>query len=279
MHTHGFRRLITAVLVALAWLSAHPAQAQNVSMLQSPRTVGLDGDGDPIRLAVPVAASSDLGGENQRGVSPTLGFQIWQRDRFFVGAFFTIATTNEAITDNYGAFLLNPPLKGHSFYISGNYLAWPSKGSRSPLKAGVGGRWGTTSAGFEFTPPAGTVQKLDGFGTVASITGQFVTRTFDVSLGDTTGEFQLGVETGPTWRGLGGDLGEDDALRRQILGTDRAGFWGWETTFFLRVNDIQPFARFSSFGRPDGTVIHGFTGRQVVWGVNVASTLFQTHKQ
>jgi hypothetical protein len=145
-----------------------------------------------------------------------------------------------------------------------------------PVRYGIGGRWGTTSSSFEFTPAGGTAIKQDGFGVVGSLTAQVMTKTHYVSLGDgdETGEFQLGIELGPTWRLLGGDLSENDSFRQQLLGTDQTTFAGFEMTFFVRLNAIQPFARFSSFGRPDDVAIPGFTGRQLVWGVNVASALF-----
>jgi hypothetical protein len=270
------------IICAAAWGSA-PAFAQNVSNLSSPPVTAatrlVEEAENPTRIAVPVAVSSDLGGEGQRGVAPTVGFQIWRRDKFFVGSFFTLSATDPSVTEQYGAFVLNPPLKGHSFYVSGNYLHDILKkdaDGKSFLLGGVGARWGTTSASFEFTPSGGTALKRSGFGIAAAVTAQLATRTFDVAMGDTTGEFQMGVEMGPTWRLLGGDLSQDDSFRRQVLGTDKSSFSGFEFTFFTRVNSVQPFARFSTFSRPNGTVINGFTGRQVVWGVNVASSLFQT---
>jgi hypothetical protein len=260
-------------------------RAQNVTLLPSKPTVNeANQSTNPTRIAVPVSASSDLGGADQQGVSPTLGFQLWQRDKFFIGAFFSIAATDNTVSDHYGSFVLNPPLKGNSFYVSGNYL-YPLFQSHkscsttcppSPVLVGVGGRWGTTSATFAYTPTGGTQQEQAGFGTVASVTAQLVSKSFDAKFGDIDGEFQLGFEAGPTWRGLGGDLGQNDAFRSQVLGTTVSRFTGYEMTFFVRVNTVQPFARFSHFGQPSGVVIPGLTGNQVVWGVNVAASIFQT---
>lgn len=275
-----FTRLFAPIAVYILGHSA-TALAQNVSILPSApitkQVTTREGattttTNNPTRIAVPVAASSSLGGENQQGVAPTLGFQLWQRDKFFIGAFFSISATDTTVSEHYGSFVLNPPMKGNSFYVSGNYL---HPVSTTPVLAGVGGRWGTTSTTFAFTPTGGTAQQQPGFGTVASVTAQLVTKSFDANFGDTAGEFQLGVEVGPTWRSLGGDVGQNDAFRTQILGTSVTRFTGFETTFFVRVNSVQPFARFSHFSQPSGVVIPGLTGSQVVWGVNVAGSVFQ----
>ncbi|HLG57113.1 MAG TPA: hypothetical protein VI485_17360 [Vicinamibacterales bacterium] len=225
---------------------------------------------------MPVGVGADLGSGDQKGVAPALGFQLWKSDHYFIGAFFTVAATDPTVSDAYGGFVLNPPLKGRSFYVSGNYMLNNRKDMTPPVLFGIGGRWGTTSSSFEFTPTGGTAIKQDGFGVVASLTAQVVSKTHYISLGDgdQRSEFQLGVELGPTWRLLGGDLSENDSFRSQLLGTDKSSFAGFEMTFFLRVNAVQPFARFTNFSRPDGVVVPGLTGRQVVWGINVASALF-----
>jgi opacity protein-like surface antigen len=273
------RLVVGAAAAVLFWAGA--ARAQNVSMLSSPRETTRGLAEDPIRVGVPVAAAADLGGTDQQGVAPTIGFQVWKRDNFFLGAFFSIAAADSTVKEAYGSFVLNPPLQGRSFYVSGNKMWSLRRNSASSpfVLIGAGGRVGTTSSNIEFTPAdASTASTRAGFGTVGGVSVQVVSPSIDLTMGETTSEFQLGVEIGPTWRLLGGDLGEDDAFRRQVLGTERSTFRGVETTFFVRINSVQPFARFSSFGRPDGVVIRGFTGRQVVWGVNVASSLFQGKK-
>lgn len=277
-----WRSFVIAILVVFTGaLLSRAAGAQNVTPISAPHEVTTNALGvrtvstDPVtRIAVPVGVGADLGSGDQKGIAPALGFQIWKNDNYFLGAFFTVAATDPTVSEKYGAFVLNPPLTGRSFYVSGNYML--NRKSAQPVRYGIGGRWGTTSSSFEFTPAGGTAIKQDGFGVVASLTAQVMTKTFPVSLGDgdKTSEFQLGVELGPTWRLLGGDLSENDAFRQQLLGTDQSSFAGFEMTFFVRLNAVQPFARFSNFGRPDDVAIPGFTGRQLVWGVNVASALF-----
>src|SRR4051794_18473498 len=96
-------RYIGAFLLS-SYMYPGVGHAQNVSVLSSAPTTNRAGTAeiDPTRVAVPVSASSDLGGEGQRGVTPSLGFQIWQRDRFFLGAFFTIAAADNSVTESYG---------------------------------------------------------------------------------------------------------------------------------------------------------------------------------
>src|SRR4051812_28413478 len=86
------RRLNSVGLfVCFGCLMGVSAGAQNVSVLNSATRTGnlrageTAGTQPVIEVAVPVAASSDLGGEGQRGVAPTVGFQVWQKDRFFIG--------------------------------------------------------------------------------------------------------------------------------------------------------------------------------------------------
>ena len=271
-------KTVLGIALACAVLLTQEISAQNVTGISSPTTRktaagALEEISVPEpRIAVPVGVGSDLGSGDQKGVAPAIGFQLWETDNYFIGAFFTLAATDTTVSEKYGGFVLNPPLKGRSFYVSGNYIL--NRTSKLPILFGVGGRWGTTSSSFEFTPAGGSLVKQDGFGTVASVTAQVMTKTLHVTVSGETSEFQLGVEVGPTWRLLGGDLSENDAFRKQTLGTDKSSFTGFELTFFTRVSGVQPFARFSNFGRPDGVVIPGFTGRQVVWGINVASSLF-----
>src|SRR5262245_15885493 len=271
------RNSVRITVVVAALLLPRPAAAQNVTGISTPASrttaTGIEAISSPEpRIAVPVGVGSDLGGGDQKGVAPAIGFQLWENDNYFIGAFFTLAATDTVVSEKYGTFVLNPPLKGRSFYVSGNYIL--NRKSSPQVLFGVGGRWGTTSSSFEFTPSGGSAVKQDGFGTVAAVTGQIMTKTHHVTVGGETSEFQLGVELGPSWRLLGGDLSENDSFRKQILGTDKSAFAGFELTFFTRLSGVQPFARFSNFGRPDGVVIAGFTGRQIVWGVNVASSLF-----
>lgn len=270
--------IVLGMALACAVLLTQELAAQNVTGISSP-TVTKTGPNafteitsPETRIAIPVGVSSDLGSGDQKGVAPAIGFQLWKTDNYFVGAFFTIAATDTTVSEKYGSFVLNPPLKGRSFYVSGNYMFNRTK--NQPVLFGVGGRWGTTSSSFEFTPAGGSLIKQDGFGTTASVTAQVMTKTHHVTVSGETSEFQLGVEFGPSWRLLGGDLSENDAFRKQILGTSQSSFTGFELTFFTRVSGVQPFARFSNFARPDGVVIPGFTGRQIVWGINVASSLF-----
>jgi hypothetical protein len=269
--------IVLGIAIVGAVLLAQEVAAQNVTGISSPAVrktaTGIEAISSPeLRIAVPVGVGSDLGSGDQKGVAPAIGFQLWETDNYFIGAFFTLAATDTTVSEKYGGFVLNPPLKGRSFYVSGNYIL--NRASNAEVLFGIGGRWGTTSSSFEFTPAGGSLVKQDGFGTVASVTAQVMSKTHHITVSGETSEFQLGVELGPTWRLLGGDLSENDSFRKQIIGTDKSSFAGFELTFFTRVSGVQPFARFSNFGRPDGTVIPGFTGRQVVWGINVASSLF-----
>ena len=282
------RAVVMAAIVPLTIVAyALPASAQNITVVQSSapassNTSRVPGEVPPeAQVAVPVAASSDLGGNGQKSIAPTVGFQVWKKDRFFLGSFFSVAASDSTVSEKHGSLLLNPPMTGRSFYVAGNctlYPTWcgkPGQVADSAVLVGIGGRWGTTGADIQFTPTGGTATSRNAFATYQSVTLQVLSKTMAIELKDTTSEFQIGLEIGPTWRMLGGDFGEDDAFRKQVLGTTKSSFVGLEATFFLRLNSVQPFARFSKFGRPDGVVINGFTGRQIVWGVNVASALFQ----
>jgi hypothetical protein len=277
-----------ALLILL--LMPDVASAQAASLLMSPRAQG--SSEDVVRIAVPVAASANLNAGSNTGVAPMLGFQISQRDKFFLGAFFSMSATDQDVKEDFGTALLNPPFSGRSVNVEGNYLIGilskkddkDEKGEKddkddeddedaaSPIRVGVGGRWTTTSSNFLFTPVGGTETSRTGFVTMLTLSAQLMTSTIPIALGDETGEFQLGFEIGPTWRLIGGDVGQDDAFRSSVLGTTKSSFAGFETTFFVRVNTVRPFVRFSNFGRPDDVVIYGFTGRQVTWGVTVAGS-------
>jgi hypothetical protein len=102
-------------------------------------------------------------------------------------------------------------------------------------------------------------------------------KTYVVDI-DKNNTVQFGLSVGPTFRYIAGDLGQNTniALRQQTLGTKKKSYTGPEVEFFVRLNQFQPYVRVSHFSSPKEGDILGFSGTQVVFGVNVLSAIFQT---
>lgn len=262
------------LLVIAGLLSPTIALAQNVSLL-SPKTTE---DTSQTQVAVPAGATASVNSSNA-DAGPIFGFQVWnEQAQGFLGAFFTFSVpkTISGTQKDFGNFLLDPPSGGTSFYISGSkaltQLRWGGL-------LGVAGRAGVTSATWEASPN-GTDASESAFVAYANPNVLLASKTFQTNADpkSTPNEYQVGLETGPSWRFVGGNVALDDAFRAspEVLGTRDKRMFGWETTVFVRLNAFQPYVRFSYFKRrSDGDVL-GLTGFQAVFNVNVLSAIFQT---
>jgi hypothetical protein len=228
-----------------------------------------------------------------------------------------LPTGNQTVSSdqgNFGSFLLNPPGQGTSYSFGGSKV-WgvPKCGSAQDntkkTKAangtttltesscndyvGFGGRGGVTNATWVGQVTGGTNQSVSG--TVAYVTFPelvITSRTYisPVSSSGQAGgatnqnnQYQFGVSFGPSWRFIGGDLAQKQStagnptLRNQLFGTDKTSFFSPEVTFFVKMNEFQPYFRFTHFATPPGgSPIPGFSGSQFVFGVDVTSAIFQT---
>jgi hypothetical protein len=152
------RATIVAVLMVYLLPSVSWAQP-NMSILSSKAGAGAaPGDaGDLTQVAVPAGALASVGSDDtEAGAGPIFGFQIWKRDTAFLGVFFTFApaSTISGTQNDFGAFVLNAPAKGTSFFVSGNQTPWPLSFSKDPfakpkILLGYGGRAGVTNSTWE----------------------------------------------------------------------------------------------------------------------------------
>ena len=74
--------------------------------------------------------------------------------------------------------------------------------------------------------------------------------------------FAFSIEPGWTFRGLGGDVSEDDAFKRQSLGTVKTLFGGPEASVSLQLRQLQAIASMTMITAAKGTKIAGLTGFQ-----------------
>lgn len=267
-------RLVLFGFGLLLVASPTSAGAQNVSLL-SPKTTA---DTSKTQVAIPAGATASVS-NTSADAGPIFGFQVWnEQKQGFLGAFFTFSVpkTISGTQKDFGNFLLDPPSGGTSFYISGSQaltqLHWGGS-------VGVAGRAGVTSATWEASPN-GTDTSESSFVAYVNPNLLLASKTFQTNAdpSSTPNEYQLGIETGPSWRFIGGNVSQDGVFRAspQVLGTRDKHMFGWETTVFVRLNAFQPYVRFSYFKRrSDGDVL-GFTGFQAVFNVNVLSAIFQT---
>lgn len=250
-------------------------------------------DEEAISLAVPAGATAAVGDDKTAAGGPVFGFQAWRPDDFFAGAFFTFdtAATLNGDARKSGEFLRNPPAQGTAFYASASKMFWalnrttmPNRWSRAQSHMGeqltfIGGalRIGVTNATLERKDGDETVTR-EAFVLHVTPSVLLTSRTFK---GENNGEYQFGMELGPTARWVGGDAAQDDEFRKHadVFGHDDTKFVGFEGTIFVRLNAFQPFVRITRFTKRDGIHVPGLTGAQAFFGVNVLSALFQTTQE
>jgi hypothetical protein len=243
-------------------------------------------DTDATQIAIPGGAGATVTGSGTAGAGPQLGFQVWHQDKYLLSSFFTFSAP-QAISGqqhDFGAFLLNPPGQGTSYSFAGNkvqclpHFVHCDSGDRHDAVAfvGIAGRLGLTQTSWQngTTSTAPSVS-----GTVAYITPAFLatSKTYVIDP-DKHDNVQFGLSVGPTFRYIAGDLGQDtnQAFRLQTLGTTKKSYTGLEVEFFVQLNQFQPYVRVSHFSPPKEGDISGFSGTQVVFGVNVLSAIYQT---
>lgn len=93
---------------------------------------------------------------------------------------------------------------------------------------------------------------------------------------DEKNEYQFGLLTGYGVRHLTGDLSKPSAaaFRKKLVNTERTTLHGLEIEFFVRMNQFRPYFRYSRFQL--NTEVPGLSGGQVVFGVDVLSSIFRT---
>ena len=223
--------------------------------------------------------------------------------------------TTSAQQSTFGALLLNPPNQGTSYAFTGNYM-WgvypkadrpcttakaaldstgrlvvdnkgkvvtnPNTANSCTVDNAIlfyggelrGGITNTTWTESTATPTSlnATIGYLAPEVLVTSKTYKFNTD------GNTENQYQFGVALGPSFRFIGGDIAQNPntAFRTALLGTTKSYLAGFETTFFVRLNQFKPYVRFTHFGASTGANIASFSGNQFVFGVDVLSPLIQT---
>lgn len=102
---------------------------------------------------------------------------------------------------------------------------------------------------------------------------QLLSHPDSITIDKTNKDYALGIQAGISGRFIMGDLGRDEALRNQLLGSKRNSYIGPEVTVFATMGDVEPFVRVTHF---PGS-ISGFSGTQVIIGVNALTALFSTN--
>jgi hypothetical protein len=263
------------IVLSLVWVSGTSAQSTQSLV---PTT-----DDQSLFLDIPAGANAATG--DSGGGAGTFGIQLFRRDRLLLSASASIGV-EQTVTKDFAASVLNPSPQGSSFQISGNYL-WPlpHKGPKAILLVGLGGKAILTRSKWAEFPATDDSRTVGGLFTSLTPIIVFATRTLEGATpqpppgGGTPeppDEYQFSLEIGPTWRSIGGDLGQNDPFRRTFLATDSKSFTGFSFTFAFRINSWQPFAAVTWFRKPNNTHIGGLTGTQALIGINVISKLHRS---
>ena len=184
----------------------------------------------------------------------------------------------------FGTQLLDPSIDARGVNIRYGRIPFRGAMKKDSVKPAVGyyGRAGISFHDWQGTPAGGEALAASGQIAYASAGLQFAMR------GDTVQrtaeqkeeqqnaevEFSFGAELGLTYRSLLGDIASDDneELRLAVIGSNGRSFWGCEGTFFVNMGDLRPYVRVTHFPGD----ISGFSGTQVVMGIDALTPLFAT---
>lgn len=279
-------RILTACGLCVVMLSARPVMAQiaanpTAHSTGTATTAATDnGDPEPTVISIPVGGSvtAPSSTTSQTGGSGTLGLQVAKQDQFFGAIFFSFgaAQTVSGEQSVFGAALLDPSTQGKSFYATGNRVVreLPGAGGLISISGRVGATWTTWQ-----TTANNSTQSIDGALFFLAAGGQWSTHTHTWgNAGDPahTNHYKIALDGSLAVRSMVNALGQSNAsaFRTTAIGVADTSFVGFEGTFILTLNDVQPFVRFSHFGAANP--IDGFTGNQIVLGVNAVTPIFQS---
>jgi hypothetical protein len=268
-------RTVVDVLMAMvggAWLSAAPAFGQVTSPLSQSSADSANGV-----FTVPVGGSLGIptGAPKESSGTAILGVVYEKQDKYFFSGFFNLgsAQTVRGSAETFGTAVLNPAAEGRGVAAAGSYTLLAG---RDPSKWLLGGgvRFGYNAASWEVGED-GEAQTISGGVMYLSAVVQFGTRTLPFA---DDNRFRVTLEAGYTWRAFAGNLAQTsgDVFRANpaVLGVADRNFGGLEFAFLLNLNDVQPFIRFTHFGATGD--VPGFSGNQVVLGVNMLTPLFKS---
>jgi hypothetical protein len=259
---------ILTVCVGLMWSNVVSAQGLPVSILAKTAAAA----DDTTTLSFPAGGGVNTAGD-KAGAQGVIGIQYDKEDTEFLSILFNLGATQtiQGGPPDFAAALLSPSLQGQG--VAAAYSrSWPAgKGLFSLI--GVGLRGGASTTNWQTadvnTPIGGGLMYF-------APSFQFGTKTMDIPAGDDN-KWRVTIDAAWAFRVLTNAIAQDsnDAFRArpEVLGTSKTSFNGFELTFALNLNDVQPFVRFNSFrGAPD---IDGFTGAQLSFGVNALAPIFK----
>jgi hypothetical protein len=283
----AFMILVTSISVSAQGSPSANGVKANTTGNTADTTAGTTADTP--QVTVPGSATASVTNQSA-GAGATVGVEIWKKDHSLLGVFFTFApaSTLSGAQGTFGSFLLNPPASGTSLSVVGNHF-WGlnqhgqlndscQSAGNCALLIGAAVRGGITNTTWSTSDS--TPQSAQGY--VAYLTPAVTIASRTISYGDAAAtnaaaanEVQFGLEIGPTFRIIGGDLGQMSALRQSLLGTSVTSMTGFDVTLWARLNTFRPFVRISKFSNPAGTAIPGLTGGQAIFGIDVLAALFQ----
>jgi hypothetical protein len=237
------------------------------------RIIDSRGDTGPLQFSAPAGANAVRGGEEDRAsAAGIIGAQLWKPNRYYALAAFNFADPGaiEGEEAAFGWFVLNPSLEQHSFHLEGNAALLGVGFFRLGLYGRGGVSFAKMSAIVPDGSPDGQLQSERGEVYYGSVGLQLATK--EALVGDQAQNvYQAGFEVGPSGRVFSGDIAQNDALRLAAIGIDDTKFRGTEVTFFLRVNTVVPYVRFTRM--PDDDV-RSLSGPQTYLGLKVVGSMF-----
>ncbi len=256
---------LSMLLLSIAGIAPAQAPVSGLSKYAS-------GDGDKMQIAIPGGAGAAINGSSTGAAGPLIGFQVWKPDDYLLSTFFTFAPPQElaGTKRDFGSFLLTPPGRGTSFTFAGSKV----RGIGKHIFVGGGGRAGITNTTWKDLSDS-KVEPLSGSVAYFSPSLILTSETFRTP-GNGSNEYQFGLLTGYGVRHLTGDLSQPSAaaFRQKLVNTDRTTLHGLEIEFFVRMNQFRPYFRYTRFQL--NTEVPGLSGGQVVFGVDVLSSIFRT---
>jgi len=267
-------RLLAGTLAAVAAMAPGTTGAQGLATSTLSRSAASTEDGSmftvPVGggIGIPASATESTAG------SGLIGLQYEKADRYFVSALFSLGTSQvlSGSPSDFGAALLNPSTQG---------LGFSAAAGRSTMRGGVllglAARGGVNATKWRAKADGTATTTVNGGVAFLTLSGQIGTTTLPWRAGDSN-TFKFTLDAGYTMRALVDDLAQKSSLPfrsdRGVLGVPDTAFRGFELSFLVNLNDVQPFVRLDRFMAARD--VSGFSGIQVTIGVNALAPLFKS---
>ena len=201
---------------------------------------------------------------NQTSTTGAIGISVIKKNITW-NASINIASTIDTLNSDFGSIILNPS-SGKQF--TSGLLEFYARNLIKKYNIGFHGYASGSSSNWSKNDTT----------KAASIFGLGALMTYDI-VNSSTGENEIafGFEFGPSYRGVFGNISNDEQFYENILGTKGQHFLGLEGGLNIRFNHITAGIQgYLLYDVEQGHKIDGVTSFQITGGISISGSIFKS---